>query len=91
MSNKTQPGTVVNTPITAMMELRNWHQSKINATFVNSELTKDHPNVLSDTLLGILEFGETKKQELCDKVAQDTTRLVNLVMEGLAKKQFSHS
>lgn len=59
-------GNVANTPITAMMELRNWQTEKIMQTYVNPEVCDD--NILSNEMIKILDFKEnesSKKFELC--------------------------
>ena len=52
---------IPNTPITQMMELRNWQQSKILSTTLNQEICPE--NVLSDTLLKILDMPDHR--DLC--------------------------
>lgn len=74
---------IPNTPISQMMELRNWQQSKIMSTTVDQDICPD--NVLSDTLLNILEMPDHR--DLCVQVAQNTSSILRKIMEGLAKKQ----
>lgn len=57
---------IPNTPITQMMELRDWQQSKILSTHINQEICPD--NILSDKLLQILDMPEN--QELCVQVSE---------------------
>lgn len=76
----------MNTPLSHMMELRNWQRQKINNTIV---LEDECPgNVLSEELLKILDIQETqKKKELCSQLAQNTTILIDKVIRDLATKQ----
>ena len=74
---------IPNTPITQMMELRNWQQSKILSTSLNQAICTE--NVLSDTLLKIL--GMPDHRDLCVQVSENTSAILRKIMEGLAKKQ----
>ena len=74
---------IPNTPITQMMELRNWQQSKILSTSLNQAICPE--NVLSDTLLKILDMPDHR--DLCVQVSENTSAILRKIMEGLAKKQ----
>jgi hypothetical protein len=76
---------IPNTPITLMMELRNWQQSKIVSTIVDHTICQE--NIVSNKLLEILEWPAEAQKSNCIEVAHICSSIIAKIMLGLAKKQ----
>jgi len=83
-----QSGQHASTPISQMMELTAWQDTKIRTTFVNRDLCAN--NLVSDKLFQVLEVEDIDQQrEFSMTISPQIGDMINRVLMGLAKNQAS--